>query len=206
MKLYLSSLGLGNETDRLVSMIPGNGRAAVVFSALDFSNEVERKQASVDREVQVLAGLGLEAKALDLRDFFGRPDSLAEEMARFGMLWVIGGNTFVLRRAMRQSGLDRFLLDNRDDDEFVYAGYSAGCCVLAPTLRGIDLVDDPLVVPEGYDREIVWEGLSLIDYCIAPHYRSDMEESPLIENAVQYFIDNKILFKALRDGEVILVD
>ncbi len=206
MKLYLSSLGLGNETDRLVSMIPGNRRAAVVFSALDFSNEFERKQASVDREVQMLAGLGLEAEALDLRDFFGRPDSLADEMARFGMLWVIGGNTFVLRRAMRQSGLDRFLLDNRDNDEFVYAGYSAGCCVLAPTLRGIDLVDDPLVVPEGYDREIVWDGLSLVDYCIAPHYRSDMEESPLIEKAVQYFIDNKMLFKALRDGEVIVVE
>lgn len=206
MKLYLSSLGLGNETDRLVSMIPGNRRAAVVFSALDFSNEFERKQASVDREVQMLAGLGLEAEALDLRDFFGRPDSLADEMARFGMLWVIGGNTFVLRRAMRQSGLDRFLIDNRDNDEFVYAGYSAGCCVLAPTLRGIDLVDDPLVVPEGYDMEIVWEGLSLVDYCIAPHYRSDMEESSLIEKAVQYFIDNKMLFKALRDGEVIVVD
>ena len=72
--------------------------------------------------------------------------------------------------------------------------------------RGIDLVDDPQVVPEGYEREVVWDGLSLIDYCIAPHYRSDMEESPLIEEAVQYFIDNKMLFKALRDGQVIVVD
>ena len=107
---------------------------------------------------------------------------------------------------MRQSGLDRFLLDNRENKEFVYAGYSAACCVLAPTLRGIDLVDDPLVVPEGYDEDVVWEGLSLIDYCIAPHYMSDHEESIMIEEAVQYFIDNKMLFKALRDGEVIVVE
>ena len=78
--------------------------------------------------------------------------------------------------------------------------------MLAPTLRGIDLVDDPFAVPEGYDKDIVWEGLSLIDYCIAPHYRSDMEESAMIEKTVQYFIDNKMLFKALRDGEVIVVE
>ena len=206
MKLYLSSIGLGNDVDRLVSMLPANRKAAVIFSALDFSDDAERKQATVDREIEQLAGLGLEAETLDLRSYFGRPESLASDMAKFGMLWVIGGNTFVLRRAMRQSGLDRYLVDNRDSNDFVYAGYSAGCCVLAPTLRGIDLVDDPHVVPEGYEREVVWDGLSLVDYCIAPHYRSDMGESPLIEKAVQYFIDNRMLFKALRDGEVIVVD
>ena len=206
MKLYLSSVGLGDEVDRLVSMLPDNRRAAVIFSALDFSNEAERKQASIEREIEQLAGLGLKAEALDLRSYFGRPESLANDMAKFGMLWVIGGNTFVLRRAMRQSGLDRFLVDSLDNNDLVYAGYSAGCCVLAPTLRGIDLVDDPHVVPEGYEPEVVWDGLSLVDYCIAPHYRSDMEESPLIEEAVQYFIDNKMLFKALRDGQVIVVD
>ena len=206
MRLYLSSMGLGNEADRLTSMLPGNRRAAVIFSAIDMASNEERKQATINREIALLSELGLEAEALDLRCYFGRPDSLAEEMGRFGMVWVIGGNTFVLRRAMRQSGLDRFLVDNRGDEEFVYAGYSAGCCVLAPTLRGIDLVDDPLVVPEGYDEDVVWEGLSLIDYCIAPHYMSDHEESIMIEEAVQYFIDNKMLFKALRDGEVIVVE
>ena len=206
MKLYLSSIGLGSDVDRLVSMLPANRKAAVIFSALDFSDDIERKQATVDREIEQLAGLGLEAEALDLRSYFGQPESLANDMAEFGMVWVIGGNTFVLRRAMRQSGLDRYLVDNRDNNDFVYAGYSAGCCVLAPTLRGIDLVDDPHVVPEGYEHEVVWDGLSLVDYCIAPHYRSDMEESPLIEKAVQYFIDNRMLFKALRDGEVIVVD
>ena len=206
MKLYLSSSGLGNDGDRLVSMLPANRKAAVIFSALDFSDDAERKQATVDREIEQLAGLGLEAEALDLRSYFGQPEPLASDMAKFGMLWVIGGNTFVLRRAMRQSGLDRLLVESRVNSDFVYGGYSAGCCVLAPTLRGIDLVDDPQVVPEGYEREVVWDGLSLVDYCIAPHYRSDMEESPLIEEAVQYFIDNKMLFKALRDGEVIVVD
>ena len=185
-------------------MLPSNRRAAVVFNALDFSDDAERKQATVNREIESLAALGLEAEALDLRRYFGRAGSLSAEMSRFGMAWVIGGNTFVLRRAMAQSGFDRIITENSDNDDFVYAGYSAGVCVLAPTLRGIDLVDDPHQAPEGYEKPVIWDGLSLIDYCIAPHYRSDNEESPMIERAVQYFIDNKILFKALRDGEVIV--
>ena len=206
MKLYLSSNGLGNESEKLVSMLSENKRAAVIFNALDVSNDAETKQATVNREIEILAGLGIEAVGLDLRSYFGRPESLKEEMSNFGLLWVIGGNTFVLRRAMRQSGLDRFLEENRSNEAFVYAGYSAGVCVLAPTLRGIDLVDDPQEAPEGYENQVIWEGLSLIDYCIAPHYRSDQEESELIDKAVEYFIDNKILFKALRDGDVIVVD
>ena len=206
MKLYLSSNGLGDEVEKLVSMLPDNRRAGVIFNALDFSNEPVRKQAAIDREIATLAQLGLEAEALDLRCYFGQPESLANHMDRFGMVWVIGGNTFVLRRAMAQSGLDSFLIENRDSAGLVYAGYSAGVCVLAPTLRGIDLVDDPFEVPDGYQEEVIWDGLSLIDYCIAPHYRSNHEESEKIGKAVDYFIDKKMLFKALRDGEVIVVN
>ena len=206
MKLYLSSNGLGNEADKLVSMLSENRRAAVIFNALDFSNEAERKQAAINREITALNRLGLEAEELDLRRYFGRPELLREEAPAFGLLWVIGGNTFVLRRAMAQSGLDKILAEYRDSDALVYGGYSAGVCVLAPTLRGIHLVDDPYEAPEGYENKVIWDGLSLIDYCIAPHYNSDHPESELINRAVEYFIDNKMLFKALRDGEVIIVD
>ena len=206
MKLYLSSNGLGNESDKLIAMLSDNKRAAVIFNALDSSGDAERKQAAVNREIEILAGLGIEAVGFDLRPYFGRPESLKEEIANFGLVWVIGGNTFVLRRAINQSGLDRFLEENRNNDDFVYAGYSAGVCVLAPTLRGIDLVDDPHEAPEGYDERVIWDGLSLIDYCIAPHYKSGHEESELIDRAVEYFIDKKMLFKALHDGDVIVVE
>ena len=120
-------------------------------------------------------------------------------------LWVVGGNTFILRRAMQQSGLDSILL-KRQGAQFVYAGYSAGICVMTPTLKGIHLVDDPTIIPEGYSEEIVWDGLNLVPFCIAPHYRSDHPESKLIEKSVAFFIENKIPFIALRDGEVYIRD
>lgn len=49
--------------------------------------------------------------------------------------------------------------------------------MLAHTLRGIELVDDPSKVYEVYGTSITWEGLGLIDYSIAPHYRSNHPES-----------------------------
>ena len=206
MKLYLSSYRLGDETDKLVSMVPENKKAAVIFNALDFSCDLERKQSTINREINDLVELGLEPEEFDLRSYFGNPEPLKEQLSRFGLIWVIGGNTFVLRRAMNQSGFDQFLIENRNNDAWVYAGYSAGACVLAPTLRGIDLVDNPQIIPKGYQENIIWEGLSLINYCIATHYKSDHYESELVNKTVKYFLENKILFKALRDGEVIIIE
>ncbi len=78
--------------------------------------------------------------------------------------------------------------------------------MLTPSLHGSELVDDPGVVPDGYDPAIVWEGLAILPYAVAPHYRSDHPESADTEKAVQYLIDRHILFKALRDGEAIVRD
>jgi dipeptidase E len=105
---------------------------------------------------------------------------------------------------MAQSGLDQYLIDRKGDDSLVYAGYSAAVCVVTPSLRGIELVDPPDVAADGYDDAIIWEGLALVSYSIAPHYHSDHPESPLIDKTIDYFIDHKMLFKAIRDGETII--
>ena len=206
MKLYLSSYRLGNEVEQLISMVRGNKRTAVIFNALDFSSDPGRKQATIDREIGSLDQLGLKPEEFDLRPYFGNGELLREHILNFGLLWIIGGNSFVLRRAMSQSGLDRWLMTNRNNDNVVYAGYSAGVSVLAPTLRGIDLVDDPYIAPRGYDSNTIWEGLSILEYCVAPHYKSDHPESHLVDKTVEYYIDHKILFKALRDGEVLVIE
>ena len=73
-----------------------------------------------------------------------------------------------------------------------------------PTLRGVELVDVADATAEGYPEGLVWEGLGLLPYCIAPHYKSDHRDSPHIERMVEYYIENKIPFVALRDGEVLV--
>ena len=172
MKLYLSSYRLGADPQKLRELVGDNTKAGVVSNALDFSNDTERRQSSIRREIADLEPLGLNAVELDLRNYFERSETLLERMGDFGLLWVIGGNSFILRRAMKQSGLDQLLLAYQSEGkrDFVYAGYSAGAVVVTPTLRGIELVDEPHVVPERYDPEIIWEGLGLVGYSIAPHY------------------------------------
>ena len=39
----------------------------------------------------------------------------------------------------------------------------------SPSLHGLQLVDDPNVVPDRYEPTVIWEGLNLIPYAFAPH-------------------------------------
>jgi dipeptidase E len=201
--LYLSSFRFGTEAHRLAELSVPSRRAVVITSALD---NIPNTASHLARELDDLRALGFDASHLDLRRYFGDPAALASALDGVGLIWVTGGNSFLLRRAFHQSGLDAYLQGRRGDDTLVYGGYSAGVVVVTPTLRGIELADDPAALADGYDPEVIWDGLGLIPYCVAPHYRSEHSESAQIESCVQYFIDHKLLFVALRDGEVIVAN
>jgi dipeptidase E len=202
MKLYLSSYHLGKESQKLTKMFR-NKRVALISNALDFSEDLARKEESKQEELRDLLSINLDPEEIDLRDYFHQQKLLENKLQDFGGIWVRGGNVFILRKAMAYSGLDKILKQKRSSD-FVYAGYSAGACVAAPTLKGIDLVDDPNSVAKNYKPEIIWQGLGLIKYSIVPHYKSNHPESHLVEKAVEYFTNNKMPFKTLKDGEVIV--
>lgn len=42
-------------------------------------------------------------------------------------------------------------------------------------------------------------------YAFAPHYKSNHPESAAVDALVDYYIDHHVLFKSLRDGEVLIV-
>ena len=127
-------------------------------------------------------------------------------MKEFDGVWVLGGNVFTLRRAFRYSGLDQILSEiARSNAPFVYAGYSAGSCILGPTLDGIHLVDPPELPAKGYQAQIIWEGLSLLPFSIAPHFKSDHPESAMIDGVVEYFEARGLPYRTLRDGESIVI-
>jgi len=196
VRLYLSSFGLGDHPDQLLTLLHGGKRAAVVLNAKDGSS-AESRARSLTEEMDALSRLGLEPRELDLRDH--SEESLRETLSEIDLLWVRGGNVFELRRAMRASGFDAVLPGLLAQDAIVYGGFSAAVCVLGPSLRGFEIADAPGADP-------VWEGLGVLPYAVAPHYRSDHPESDAVDRLVQHFIDQKVLFKALRDGEAIVVD
>ncbi len=139
MRMYLSSFRLGDHPERLVALLAdATGPAAIILNACD-GYPAEGRAEGVQREIDALRGLGVEAHVIDLRDYFGQPERLAGELRHYGMVWVRGGSAFVLRYAMAASGADTLLTDLIRRGAIVYAGYSAGACVLAPSLRGLQM-------------------------------------------------------------------
>jgi dipeptidase E len=206
MRLYLSSYKFGNFTDELVKLVGSNKRVAVIGNSRDWSEDRERAEKGLQEQIQTLNSLGFSAENLDLKKYFSKKEALKKYLSQFGLVWVLGGNTFVLKRAYEQSGFDLIIKEILEKDEIVYGGYSAGVVILSPSMKGLEIVDDPNIVPEGYAPEFSWDGLGLVSYSIAVHYLSDHPESALVEKEVEYLEKNKIPYKTLRDGEVIIIN
>jgi len=205
MRLFLSSQHLGNKPEEFAKLLKGKTRVAFITNAADVYPEDSIVEHMTPR-LEELKALGLEGTRLDLKKYFGKTEELAKELANYDAVCVAGGNTFVLRRAMFDSGFDEAIMPLLKEDKLVYSGWSAGSCVAAPTLIGIELMDDPSQVQKVYGQEPVWEGMNLVPYSILPHWRSNHEESEMAEAAFEMFTKEKIPFKTLRDGQVIIVD
>ena len=119
-----------------------NKLVAYISNALDFSTDFERLAKHEKSDMDELRKIGLEPQKLDLSHFINRCEDLSNTLSSFAGVWVSGGNSFVLRQIYQLSGFDEILIDLHENrSQFVYGGYSAGICVLTPTLRGTELVD-----------------------------------------------------------------
>lgn len=207
MKFYLSSFKLGNDPEDLVKLMPDdNKKIGYIPNALDFidPDSDERKEWE-NEDIKSLQDLGLEVEYLDLKDYFGKRSELRNKLNELGGVFVRGGNTFILRQAMGLSGFDRLFNELLKKDDFVYSGYSAGICILAPDLKALQNVDSPSEKPYDKQKETIWEGLGYLDYIILPHYKSNHSETEYIDKEVEYCEENNIPYKTLRDGEVIVI-
>lgn len=203
MKLYLSSYRIGSNPAALRALVGSGSRAGVMFNACDVFEERTRE---LPREFGDLAGLGFEPEEVDLRSYFGTPDALHDRLAALDLLWVVGGNTFALARAMDASGFAAAIEPLLHARAITYAGYSAGVCVTGPGLEGIDLMDDPDAVPDGYPPDTSPTTLGWVPWRVVPHWRSDHAESDLADVAVDALLRSGLPFRTLRDGQAIVVD
>lgn len=110
MKLYLSSYKLGNETVYLKNWLERNNRQiAVIPNARDVFPDGKRKVDGITENCVDLESLGFETSILDLREYFSHPNHLEENLSDKRAFFVLGGNTFTLRAAMRLSSFDKYL-------------------------------------------------------------------------------------------------
>lgn len=207
MKFYLSSYKIGDHPEELKRLLPHtNPRMAYIFNALDSTkNDSEWLAGHIQSDMDGLNVLGIHVEALDLKTYFGEKNHLKSKLREFDGVWISGGSAFVLRQAMRLSGFDE-ILKELSSSAFLYAGYSAAGCVLSPSLKGYQTVDDSTDMPYEGCTETIWEGLGLLDYTFLPHWNSDHPESADIDKEIEYCKSNAMPFKTLRDGEVIVIE
>jgi dipeptidase E len=207
VRLYLSSFRMGDHPEHLVALVGRDGRRnLVIANAMDDAPPGVRR-ASVEQELAALADLGLDAAELDLRGYFSHRQRLRQDLAGVPMAWLRGGNTFMLRYALYQSGADTVFRELLAANALVYAGYSAGACVLSPSLRGLELVDDADAVTRAYGAQPLWDGLALLHEAFVPHYRSPGHpETAAIERVVTRYRAEGIAYRTLHDGQALLVN
>jgi dipeptidase E len=204
MRLFLSSQNLGNYPDEFLNLLGNNKRLAFVENAKDDWSPSDRK-VKVDEHVKQFKEQGFDVFELDLRDYFGKKAGLKKEISKCGGVFLSGGNTFILTRALIYSGADKLLYDMVRKNEIAFGGSSAGSIVATPSLHGTELGDRPGTTPKGYKDEIIWDGLDFVNFHIVPHYKS--EWFGIEAEAMQdYFKKHEMPYRVLMDGQAIMIN
>jgi dipeptidase E len=166
----------------------------------------DQRRAGVAREVTALEQLGFRPDHLDLRDHFDR-DDIGNRLDRYDLLWLRGGNVFMLRYALARSRADDALCDRLAAGSVCYGGYSAGPCVLSGPLAEFAEVDDPSVVIRTYGEPAPERGLDILPWVFVPHVESPGHpESEACERVAASYASAGVALRTFRDGEVLLVN
>lgn len=209
MRLFLSSQDLGDYAHVAKKMAGGNNKALFIKNAQDHYPD-EQRNFSNPLKQKMFEDAGFEFEYLDLRDYFGKKQELVKKLKTAGSFWSSGGNTFILRRAMKASGFDEIISRMLKNDEIMYGGWSAGSCVLADRLDCVKFGDDSrgIIVPSNYPAEVrdtIWEGLGLIEFIPIPHCETEW----FIQDAkrtIEYAERHGLSYKKLNDGQVYIID
>jgi dipeptidase E len=202
MRLFLSSYRAGNYPEKLVELFGKKVKVAVITNAKDDKSHQERNE-SVSEVMNFLSELGFKPTEIDLRKYFKDSDFSEKDLKKYQAVWVAGGNTFVLRRALKYSKADRALGDMVRKNEVVYGGESAGAILPTPTLTGVEFGDDPGDVPKNYKKDAIWDGLNLISYHVVPHYESTWEGA---QDMIRELQKQNLEYKTLTDSQALIIN
>lgn len=206
MRLFLSSQDLGNYAKVARKMTGQNSRAFFIKNAQDDKPPEERNFSNPQKK-KMFEDAGFEFKMIDLRDYFGKEKELEKKIREAGSFWSSGGNTFILRRAMAASGLDKILTKRLAEDTILYGGWSAGAMIMTPDLKGPDWSEEdrPNIVPKGYNAKVIWQGLNLVPFYIVPHFGSEVHgDSP--QKLAYYYKHKNFQHYLLKDGQAVAVN
>lgn len=128
-------------------------------------------KAYLERTEKIFAQNGYQYREFDLD---GQDESgLEKELSGFDGVFMQGGNTFYLLRAIRASGFDK-IIPKLLARGFLYIGASAGAYVACPTIEMAGLKRQ-----DKYDHYGITDltGLGLVPFLLSVHYLPEYESS-----------------------------
>jgi dipeptidase E len=206
MRLFLASRVFGKYVQTLIDMANGN-RVLVVFNALDGHFPLAKLLKKVAINL-LFIWKGFRPKNLDLRKYFGRQNELRKliDVHRPAVIFAVGGNPFVLRRALSQSGLDKIIQKNLANDKYVYAGCSTGAMVASPSMQYYKAKYTPDDnVPKKYKKGVTNAGMNLTQLFIVPHCDRGWFKKSATEIR-HNLVDARKCFVELNDSDVFVVN
>lgn len=206
MRLFLSSYRAGIHDKELLEFIGGINKIAVIMNAKDYKTPEDRRE-KIEDNFNYYRSLGIEPTEIDLRPFFHKPGA-EKLLSKHNFVWLAGGNVFLLRRALCYAGLDSYLYDKVRKNEIILGGESAGAIIIGPTLKYSEMEtneDSPSYIPEGYSKDVIWDGLGFISYVPVPHYQTPDYGSE-IDKYIELLDKNSIAHKEMTDDQAILIN
>lgn len=202
MKLYLSSQRLGNHSNKILELVGENKNVVVIANALDDKSQKHRDDR-VNKEKIMLKSIGLNPEELDLRNFFGKGRELGEYIKSKSLIWIRGGNVFILRRAMMACEFDKYVLPLIKQGKIAFGGYSAGTIIACRDLFASEMVDDIYSVPDDYPVDFLeTKGLNLLNFYLIPHWDSTEDWAKNIKSYGAYLKSKNRKVVTICDGEV----
>ncbi|WP_216693352.1 Type 1 glutamine amidotransferase-like domain-containing protein [Dietzia psychralcaliphila] len=162
MNLLLLSLGVGAVPDFIAEHVARPAPAVRIGYLNDAASPYAGAEFVAAERAQ-LSDLGYVLTDITAADF-GDAGAFASALDGVDVLYVAGGNTFVLLAALRRHGADAVLVD-RVRAGLPYIGSSAGSVITGPSIEPISLMDDPSAAPDLADRS----GLGLVETVVIPH-------------------------------------
>lgn len=158
----------------------------------------------IDRTKKLFGGLDIKFKDVDIE---GKNEKELHEMLDdMDVVFVNGGNTFYLLKAIRESGFDKVIRDLIDKG-VVYIGASAGSYVACPTIETSKWESSP---KDKHDECGLTDltAMNLVPFIMYVHYTDDQEEflKEKIKTAnhpVKILNDDQALY--IEDDEVTLI-
>lgn len=162
MKLFLSSYRIPD----LETFTTFVGKSADQISIGLISNAKDYKTATARAEKMAEVNEYFNERGFSTKEINLLADSFSvSSLKKHNVLWLLGGNVYWLRDAIKKSGT-REVITDAIKSGVIYAGDSAGAIMAGSTLKHFHEPSDPPIDQQQFD------GLGLVHFTVVPHWQS----------------------------------